>query len=227
MPILYSVIARDTNILAEHTNATGNFISITKVILEKISPPQEGLKKSYVYDKHIFHFMVSDGITYLCMCDDQFERRRAFAFLEDIKNRFSSQFGKSAKTARPYAMNSDFGSVLAKQTNYFSYDPSSDKITHVKQQADNTRLIMVESIEKVLQRGERIELLVDKTEQLESESYRFRNLGKKLKYAMCWKNAKMIIIIILLLLVLLWLILSLACGFTFSKCRSHSTKPPY
>ena len=32
---------------------------------------------------------------------------------------------------------------------------------------------MVESIEKVLQRGERIELLVDKSEQLESEVFIF------------------------------------------------------
>ena len=51
MPILYAVVSRDTTILAEHATATGNFISITKMILDKISPPQEGLKKSYAYDK--------------------------------------------------------------------------------------------------------------------------------------------------------------------------------
>ena len=41
--------------------------------------------------RHIFHFMVNDGITYMCMCDDQFERRRAFAFFN-----FDMVFGKFA-----------------------------------------------------------------------------------------------------------------------------------
>jgi hypothetical protein len=37
--------------------------------------------------RHVFHYIVEDGITYLCMADDPARRRLPFAFLEDIKGR--------------------------------------------------------------------------------------------------------------------------------------------
>ncbi len=42
-------------------------------------------------------------------------RRVAFSFLEDIKKRFSMQFGDRGRTALAYAMNEEFSRVLAKQ----------------------------------------------------------------------------------------------------------------
>ena len=38
-------------------------------------------------NRHVFHYIVEDGITYLCMTDDPARRRLPFAFLEDIKGR--------------------------------------------------------------------------------------------------------------------------------------------
>jgi len=49
MPIIYSLVARGSNVLAEFTSTTGNFTTITRRILTKI-PPQNN-QMSYVYDK--------------------------------------------------------------------------------------------------------------------------------------------------------------------------------
>lgn len=46
--------------------------------------------------------------------------------------------------------------------------------------------------EKVLQRGEKIELLVDKTEALSTSARRFQHQSKSLKNVMWWKNVKMV-----------------------------------
>lgn len=46
---LYSLVARGKTVLAEFTFATGNFPTITRVLLGKI-PPEDG-KMSYVYDQ--------------------------------------------------------------------------------------------------------------------------------------------------------------------------------
>ena len=67
----------------------GNFPTVTRVLLAKI-PPIDG-KMSYVYDKHVFHYLVEGNITYLCMADESMKRRIPFTFLEDIKRRFVSQ----------------------------------------------------------------------------------------------------------------------------------------
>jgi vesicle-associated membrane protein 7 len=63
---------------------------------------------SYVYDKYIFHYLVDDGLVYLCMADEEFGRRMPFAYLEDIKNRFKATYADRGKTALAYGMNEDF-----------------------------------------------------------------------------------------------------------------------
>ncbi len=45
----------------------------------------------------------------------EFERSRAFGFLNEVKKRFQTTYGSRAQTALPYAMNSEFSSTLAAQ----------------------------------------------------------------------------------------------------------------
>jgi hypothetical protein len=42
---------------------------------------------------YTFHYSVDDQLTTLCMTDQQFDRRAAFAFLNEAQNRFMSQYG--------------------------------------------------------------------------------------------------------------------------------------
>ena len=56
MTILYALVARKRAVLAEHTSSSGNFCTVTRVLLGKI-PDQDG-KMSYVYDQHVFHYIV-------------------------------------------------------------------------------------------------------------------------------------------------------------------------
>lgn len=47
--------------------------------------------------------------------------------------------------------------------------------------------IMIENIEKVLDRGEKLDLLVDKTELLQGEAFAFRREAKRARRVMWWK----------------------------------------
>jgi hypothetical protein len=64
------------------------------------------------------------------------------------------------------ATNQDFSRILQKQMDYYNDNPNSDNITRVRDQLENVKEVMVQNIEKVLERGEKIELLVDKTDQM-------------------------------------------------------------
>ena len=55
--------------------------------------------------------------------------------------------------------------------------------------------------DRVVDRGEQISLLVDKTDRLDATSLRFRRSSKRVKKKMWWKNAKLWIIIVLIILV--------------------------
>ena len=80
------------------------------MLLGKI-PPIDG-KMSYVYDKHVFHYLVEGSVTYLCMADEGMKRRIPFTFLEDIKRRFVTQYGEAAHNAIAFAFNNEFSPVL-------------------------------------------------------------------------------------------------------------------
>ena len=178
--LVYALCARGKTVLAEFTATSGNFPTVTRMLLAKI-PAQDG-KMSYVYDNSTtFHYVVEGGITYLCMASEMTKRRIPFAFLEDIKIRFRQQFGDAIHTAIPFSMNEAFAPVLKRQMDYYNGDPSADKITKVKGELEEVKGVMVENIEKVLERGEKIELLVDKTDRLNQTAFKFEKTSKELK----------------------------------------------
>jgi Regulated-SNARE-like domain len=58
--------------------------------------------------RNYFHYLVQDGITYMCLADEADKQRVPFAFLQDIQQRFSERYGDRAKTAIAFAMNQEF-----------------------------------------------------------------------------------------------------------------------
>lgn len=49
MPVFYSLVARKNVVLAEYTARNGNFATVTRVLLGKITDADQ--KMSYIYDK--------------------------------------------------------------------------------------------------------------------------------------------------------------------------------
>eukprot|EP00903_Cladosiphon_okamuranus_P019703 g18106.t1 len=217
MTILYSLVARGKTVLAEFTFTTGNFPTITRVLLGKIAP--EDGKMSYVYDQHVFHYRVDDGLTFLCMADEDSRRRIPFAFLQEIKNRFQATYGDRGATAAAFAMNEDFSRTLENQMDIFN-SPDGDQILATQQKLDEVKDVMVASVELVLERGERLELLVDKTDNLQQQAFRFENTAKRLKNHLFWKRVRFYSAVTVGVLLLLYIITALACGPTYTKCKS-------
>lgn len=74
------------------------------------------------------------------------------------------------------------------------------------------RGIMTENIERVLERGERIDLLVDKTDKLGSNARNFRLRSRGLKRHMWWKNVKMTALLGGIVVLVLYLLVGAVCG---------------
>ncbi|XP_012987685.3 vesicle-associated membrane protein 7 [Esox lucius] len=216
MAILFAVVARGSTILAKHAWCGGNFLEVTEQILAKI--PSENNKLTYSHGSYLFHYICHDRIIYLCITDDDFERSRAFSFLGEVKKRFQTTYGSRAQTALPYAMNSEFSSTLMVQMKHHS-SPPTDRLTEAQLQVDDLKGIMVRNIDLVAQRGEKLELLIDKTENLVDSSVSFKTTSRNLARAMCMKNLKLTVIVVTVSLVVLYIIVSAACGgLTWPNC---------
>ncbi|XP_055894936.1 vesicle-associated membrane protein 7-like isoform X3 [Biomphalaria glabrata] len=209
MPILYSVVARGTTVLAKYASCAGNFTEVTEQILMKI--PQENSKLTYSHGSYLFHYITEDKIVYMCITDDDFERSKAFLFLNEIKRRFQAQYGVRAQTALPYAMNSDFSRTMASQMRSVSED-RPDQVSKVQTQVDELKCIMVKNIDHLAERGEKLELLVDKTEDLSANAVTFKKRSRNLARSLWWKNVKLLIIIGIVIIVIIYFIVSAACG---------------
>ncbi|CAI5741944.1 unnamed protein product [Peronospora destructor] len=216
MPIVYALVSREKTVLAEYTATSGNFPTVTRVLLAKI-PPSNG-RMSYVYDRHLFHYIVQDGVTYLCMADADLKRRVPFMFLEDMKNRFQATYGDRTHTAIAFAMNDQFQHEIHRLLDYYNANPDADSLSRVKQQIDDVKDIMVENIDKVLERGEKFELLVDRTDKLNRQSVKFQRSSTNLVKAMWRRNMKLWMLLVVAGLFVVYLVISMACGFDFSGC---------
>ena len=130
------------------------------------------------------------------MADEDFTRRVPFMFLDNVQQLFTERYGDRARTAIAFAMNEEFSRVLQTQLEYYNSDPAADNIGRVRSQINDVKDVMVQNIEKVLERGEKIELLVDKTDKLNQQAFKFEKQSKRLKSAMWWKNVKMTIFLV-------------------------------
>lgn len=218
MPILYSVVARGTVVLAKYADCTGNFEEVTEKILAKIPPEND--KLTYTKGAYLFHYICEDNIIYMCITDDAFQKSRAFLYLTEIKRRFQAVYGQGAQTALAYSMNTDFGSVLANEMKYYGESNQDiDLLSKVHGELDELKDIMVKNIDSVAMRGERLELLVNKTENLTSSSVTFRKTSRNLARSLFWKNVKIYVIVGAILIVVIYVIVSISCGgLAWQKC---------
>ncbi|XP_020883980.1 vesicle-associated membrane protein 722 isoform X2 [Arabidopsis lyrata subsp. lyrata] len=82
----------------------------------------------------------------------------------------------------------------------------------VKAQVSEVKGVMMENIEKVLDRGEKIELLVDKTENLRSQAQDFRTQGTQMRRKMWFQNMKIKLIVLAIIIALILIIILSVCG---------------
>lgn len=69
----------------------------------------------------------------------------------------------------------------------FIDNPPRDPIRDAQAELDSVKSIMTRNIDAVLSRGERIELLVDKTDGLSTQARQFRKRATVVRRRMWWK----------------------------------------
>mmetsp|Transcript_149396 Transcript_149396/g.212421 ORF Transcript_149396/g.212421 Transcript_149396/m.212421 type:complete len:196 (-) Transcript_149396:179-766(-) len=195
------------------------------MLLSKI-PKQDGAKMTHVYDEYQFHYITEDGICYLSMSDEKNKHRIPFAFLEDIKTNFISKYGlETVQNAQAFAMNDEFKVIIEARMEYYNSDGADrtiDNIGGLKSQIDDVKDVMVQNIERVLERGEKIELLVDKTDRLNQQAFRFESSSRELRRAMYWRKVRCYVILSLIATLLIYAGSVSLCGFDYSHCKGSS-----
>uniref|UniRef100_A0A0E0K977 Uncharacterized protein n=1 Tax=Oryza punctata TaxID=4537 RepID=A0A0E0K977_ORYPU len=209
--LVYSFVARGVTVLADHTEVSGNFASVAAQCLQKL--PSTNNRHSYNCDGHTFNYHVHDGFTYCVVATESAGRQLPVGFIERVKEDFSKKYsGGKARSATANSLKREYGPKLKEHMKYCDAHPEEiDKLAKVKAQVTEVKGVMMQNIEKVLDRGEKIELLVDKTEDLRSQAQDFRKAGTKIRQKMWWENMKMKLIVFGIVVALILLIVLTVC----------------
>ncbi|ESW26265.1 hypothetical protein PHAVU_003G104700 [Phaseolus vulgaris] len=205
---IYSFVARGTVVLAEYTEFTGNFPAIAAQCLQKL--PSSNNKFTYNCDHHTFNFLVEDGYAYCVVAKESVSKQISIAFLERVKADFRKRYGGGkADTAVAKSLNKEFGPVMKEHMKYIiDHAEEIEKLIKVKAQVSEVKSIMLENIDKAIDRGENLTILADKSETLHSQAQEFRKKGTQVHRKMWYQNMKIKLVvlgILLLLVLVIWL----------------------
>lgn len=230
-------ISYDTTILTEHTtSASFQASSIVSLILPTIShtKPQ---KLTYTLNSNFIHYIAdapseydssatAGKLTYLVVTDSSLGRRIPFGFLSEIKKLFLKKYPVESTdfSSLPIYGAASFNNELKKIIVEYSTSNSGKKdvIKNLQGEVDNVRVIMIQNIDSLLERGERIDLLIDKTDKLGGTARDFKFRSRGLRRNMWWKNIKLISLLIFLIIILSYIFIGFACGLPgWSECIGH------
>lgn len=206
MPIIHSLIAFKGEVIADQSSSqmSGNFGQVAAVLVKRLSNESES-KLSLLYQKYMFHYILSSQWCYLVMTDQSFPRVLAFQFLNDIINANVTH----TQTTDPNKM--EMRKTL--RLNMDKYNSNLDhKFEKLYDDINNIKDVMVSNVEKLVDRNEDLTLLVEKSDNLNQSSIQFAKQSTSLKRSLWWKNAKMILILALSVMFIIYLIVSSACG---------------
>ena len=193
--IIYSVVARGSDILSEvfdgNKPATGNYATVAAQLLKRF--PTVDAKNTYNCNDDLnFHLLSSGGLFFLCLADKSVKLRIAYSFLGETESAFLDAYGDNWKTANAYSLTTFNKRMKACMKKW--NDPNVDKISRIQSQVEDVKGVMQNNISKVLERGEKLEVLVDRTQNLAQSAQQFHKRAKKVKCAMRWQNIKLYLI---------------------------------
>ncbi|KAK9479336.1 synaptobrevin-domain-containing protein [Lipomyces japonicus] len=215
---LYACVAHGTTVLAEYAPLRSNANAVATIILPKIAA-EDDQKLTYIHNNWLVHYittaatdLVPGGVTFLAITLSTIPRRLPFAFLLDVQKEFNKtytpeQVGDSETPLALSSFNNVLGNLMTKVDS-----PDGDRATVVRKEIDQVKDIMSQNIERVIERGERIESLVDKTDHMNQTAFAFRKRSTALRREMWWKNKRLVVLLIIAVIFLVYVVIGFGCG---------------
>lgn len=225
MSVLYAGVFREDvrggkDLVGQHAVAAGNFEEVAGSVVDKLEADAgRGAPKKMTLtsgDGWVLHYSIVQRMIYVIITDDRVpDRSFAFDFLDRVSG--------YALAGGPV----DWRPILSKEivtTNASIKAESGDfggneKVVKVKGEVARVKRIMVQNIEAVVQRGERLERLADDAEHLQQNSVTFRQTSRAVARRMWFENVKMWIVVVLVVAIILYSIVVASCGgFLLPNC---------
>mmetsp|Transcript_10183 Transcript_10183/g.14873 ORF Transcript_10183/g.14873 Transcript_10183/m.14873 type:complete len:161 (-) Transcript_10183:116-598(-) len=143
-----------------------------------IKRTQPGQRQSVTHEGYVVHCYVrSDGLGGAVTTDSEYPARVAFVMLGQLLEEFTAAQGDTWKTVTTHESVAfpPLEEYLAK----FQDPSAADKVTKIQNDLDETTQILHKTIDSVLERGVKLDSLVERSNDLSSQSKMFYKSAKK------------------------------------------------
>jgi synaptobrevin family protein YKT6 len=152
-------------------NSVGEFIKFTHTLV--LGKTGSNDRKSISQEAYMCHsYVTAENLAVCCIADEEYPRRPAFVMLSKLVEDFEKAF--------PNWKNINSAEFDLKQLLLRWQDPkTADSILKVQNELDETKAIVSETLEKILDRGQKLDDLVSRSDELSEQSKAFYKTAKK------------------------------------------------
>ena len=136
--------------------------------------------------------------------------RIAVNFLKKIQDAFFNRYDNNRRNTAVAHSLKDFRPILQDWMGKFNNKAEVDKLSGLRKELSELEEQALRNMDKVIERGERIEILVKKSETLADQSLDLRDTSRKVKNKMWWKNKKVMIGIAAIIIIIIVVIIIVA-----------------
>ncbi|PSK58717.1 synaptobrevin-like protein 2 [Elsinoe australis] len=169
---------RDLSSYSRFTRTSvGEFMSLfSKTVAERTRP---GQRQDVEEQSYTFHaYARTEGVAGIIISDHEYPALVAHQLLSKIMDEFLSKYPKSAFANTSAGAELPFPQLKEYLQKY--QDPAAaDSIMKIQKELDETKIVLHKTIESVLERGEKIDSLVAKSDGLSAQSKMFYTQAKK------------------------------------------------
>ncbi|PBK64007.1 snare protein YKT6 [Armillaria solidipes] len=165
-PSRKSTVLSSANDLSSYSfyqkGSVGEFmIFFSKTVAERTAQGQWQSIQENNYTAHVYNRGGAEQLAGVIITDQEYPVRPAFSLLSKLLDDFTAKIPQSSFSDPSISF------------------PDADTIMRVQQELDETQIVLYKTIESVLQRGEKLDNLVDKSTALSAQSKLFWKTTKK------------------------------------------------
>ncbi|XP_076920631.1 VAMP-like protein YKT61 [Bidens hawaiensis] len=151
------------------------FIVFVGRTVAKRTPPDQ--RQSVQHEEYKVHSYNRNGLCVVGFMDDHYPVRSAFYVLNTLMDEYQKCFGDSWRTIQ--ADSTQPWPYLNDALTKFQDPAEADKLLKIQRELDETKIILHKTIDSVLERGEKLDSLVEKSSDLSAASQMFYKQAKK------------------------------------------------
>lgn len=154
--------------------------SQAKAIFKKLNSHSEPMC-SIDSGPYYLHYLLDQGVCYLCICAKSFPRKFAFNYLDELAKEFYMSYGSEVEktTLRPYAF-IKFDTFIQKTVRIYEDTRTQQNLTRLNDDLRDVTQIMTKNMEDLLWRGDSLDRMSALSDRLRDQSEKYRKDARKL-----------------------------------------------